>query len=946
MNKIYLLIACCFLSVACYSQTGLMTPGASGGFENGGGFGGNFWTAVNGAANQWATGNAAGAFIGTKGAYIGTATTFTGTAVASINHLYRSGIPFGSGVVIPAGATNVSLSFKVKQPVVDATHDSLIVSIAPNATPLPVVGTTVGAAWTKLFYNTATVYPAFTNMGPYNLSAYAGTSINIVFTYVSNGAAPIGIPAVDSVAMYYCDSTVGNGSLCASGGTTVLTNPLTAGGVWSSSNGAIASIGTTTGTSVAIIGGATTGTATITYTQGTCQVKRVVTVNTQPGPVTGTFTVCASGGTTTLGGTPASGAWNSGTPANATITAGGLVTGVLAGTSIISYTIGSCKSTAIVTVNAIPSTITGSYNVCAGGGTTVLSSLTPGGAWSSTVPANASISAGTVTGHIVGTTLISYTVSGCATTAAVTVNTQPGAITGLYTVCAGGGTISLASSPASGIWSSDASGNASVNPVSGLVTGNTAGNDIISYTIGSCRSTATITVNALPNVYNVMGTGSFCASGTGADIYLDWSENGINYDLYQGSSPVASLPGINNVLDFGSYATPGTYTIAATDISTNCKSDMAGSAVLTVASPVVPSVSIAPGSLVTCTGSILTLTATPINGGTSPIYEWIVNSASMGFGTAAYSYAPTDGDIVTVILYPGNICTSPLTATTTYTVTVSPPVLPSVSITANPGNPGCIGNPVTFHAVPSSGGTAPTYRWNRNGINVATGPDFVCVPNNGDVMNCVMFSNYACRLVDSVFSSNLSEGMIAGLSSPLVTINAYPGNYIAPGQTDSFHVVVAGAGAATASYQWYVNAMPVMGAVTSGFTTNTLANMDIVTCKVTNADVCARNTLGSMSIHVGIAGIGNVDADHSNLHVFPNPNKGTFTINGSINSLTDDAATLEVSNMLGQVIYSNKVAVMNANVDAQISIAHLAPGMYLLTIRSSGGLSVLHFVAE
>ncbi|MCG9899359.1 MAG: PKD domain-containing protein, partial [Hydrotalea sp.] len=111
----------------------------------------------------------------------------------------------------------------------------------------------------------------------------------------------------------------------------------------------------------------------------------------------------------------------------------GVVTGVAAGTTTITYTVsndcGTATRTQVVTVNAAPAqpaVITGTAQVCIGN-TTQLSSATAGGTWSSSNASVATINAsGVVTGVAAGTTTITYTVSndcGTATrTQVVTVN--------------------------------------------------------------------------------------------------------------------------------------------------------------------------------------------------------------------------------------------------------------------------------------------------------------------------------------------------------------------------------------------------------------------------------------------------------------------------------------------------------------------------------------------
>ena len=95
----------------------------------------------------------------------------------------------------------------------------------------------------------------------------------------------------------------------------------------------------------------------ITYTNSAgCTKTATVTVSAAP-TITGTLTVCI-GSTTQLTGTAiaaTSTPWVSATTTVATVSATGLVTGVAAGTSVITYTnSGGCKKTATVTVSALP----------------------------------------------------------------------------------------------------------------------------------------------------------------------------------------------------------------------------------------------------------------------------------------------------------------------------------------------------------------------------------------------------------------------------------------------------------------------------------------------------------------------------------------------------------------------------------------------------------------
>ncbi len=189
--------------------------------------------------------------------------------------------------------------------------------------------------------------------------------------------------------------------------------------------------GGSTGKTLSVTNGGTYS-VTVKYPDG-CSIpdtiiitKSTVTVN----PVTGTTAVCERK-TTTLQSTTAGGTWSTSNAAIAIVNASGVVTGVAPGTATITYTVTnsngcSASQTATVTVNAIPAVnnITGTQKVFQGS-TTTLSNTTPGGVWSSSNTAIATVSnTGVVSGVTAGAADIIYTVTspqGCDSARKVTV---------------------------------------------------------------------------------------------------------------------------------------------------------------------------------------------------------------------------------------------------------------------------------------------------------------------------------------------------------------------------------------------------------------------------------------------------------------------------------------------------------------------------------------------
>ena len=82
---------------------------------------------------------------------------------------------------------------------------------------------------------------------------------------------------------------------------------------------------------------------------------------------------------------------------------------------------------------------------------------------------------------------------------------------------------------------------------------------------------------------------------------------------------------------------------------------------MTVTATVTPSVSIAaaPGNSI-CTGTSVTFTATPVNGGGTPSYQWKLNGGNVGADSDTYTNAAlVNGDQVECEMTSSDACASP-----------------------------------------------------------------------------------------------------------------------------------------------------------------------------------------------------------------------------------------------------------------------------------------------
>jgi len=279
--------------------------------------------------------------------------------------------------------------------------------------------------------------------------------------------------------------------------------------------------------------------------------------------------------------------------------------------------------------------------------------------------------------------------------------------------------------------------------------------------------------------------------------------------------------------------------------------------------------SAAPVSVVV--GSVLTSSATPsefcLVGGTSVLTvtvpagytaDWYANPSGgspLAGGANTLTYSPVV--LATTTYYvqvrkTNSTCSA--TSRTPITVTVNGVQVPSVAISVTSGtNPACNGTNVTFTAVPTNGGSAPTYQWTKNGVNIpsATSSTYTGVAGSafvdGDLIRVVITSNANCASPTVATSSAISIG-VSPILVPSVNTSITSGNNPAcNGSSITFTAVPTNGGAAPA-YQWTKNGINITGATSATYTgligTN-LLNGDIIRVVLTSNANCVSTTIAT-----------------------------------------------------------------------------------------------------
>ena len=768
------------------------------------------------------------------------------------------------------------------------------------------------------------------------------------------------------------DAITGAATVC-SGLTTTLIDATT-GGVWTAGGGTITIEGST-----GIVTGVSIGPGTVVYTLPTgCTINTSIYVNDAPPGITGSTVICIGSGTV-LSDAASGGAWSSPDGVGViTLGSTGAVTGIGLGVATISYTIGGCAAVTVLTVNSLPTAITGNNHLCVGGTDTL--SDAGGGSWSSSNALVATVGStnGVVAGIIPGTVNVIYSLGvGCTVNKALTVNPTPASITGSSTLCAGS-TVTLHDGTTDVVWSSS-SGAAAAGSSSGVVTGVSGGTVDISYTSTStgCASVYPVAVIQVPAIIgsthicawgSTMMVSDSLAGGSFTSTLVTVSDSGlvlsyapgtatITYTESHGCFVVANitvnpLPGdilgshgicvgasttlsdtsVGGVWSVasggaGTISTAGVFdglTMGVANISyTTGRYGCSQSMTITVdAAPT--SAGTITGSSNVCAGSTITLSDATAGG------VWSAASATVGSSSGTVS--ATSAGVATIDYTVSNHCGS---IAATKTVTVNADVVPTISI-STAHDTVCAGTTASFTSVITNGGSTPGYQWQVNGVTIAgaSGSTYSYTPVNGDVVKGTLTSNANCAVPASVVSNSITMTVDPQLI-PVVAITAAPTGPILTGATKTFTVIVTNGG--TPTYQWMLDGAAIPGATDATYTASNFNDGDSVYCVVMSGGMCGGNV--GLSNVVGVVVVDNAGVPFdkltmTNREVLPNPAHGFMVVTNS------KGCEVVICDMLGKVLYRGDMVSDEQRVD----ISGLANGVYLVRVSNpalKGGVAYI-----
>ena len=283
---------------------------------------------------------------------------------------------------------------------------------------------------------------------------------------------------------------------------------------------------------------------------------------------------------------------------------------------------------------------------------------------------------------------------------------------------------------------------------------------------------------------------------------------------------------------------------------------------------------------------------------------------------------------------------------TSINVVVNTTDTPNITVHVTPGDTICTGTLASFTTTVVNGGVSPAYQW-MNGSLPITGAIFSTYSSaylsSSAQIYCILTNDISCPDKPTDTSNVIDMTVID--NTPIVHIVAIPDTFVTSGTTVYFNGYVGGSN--ITGYQWYLNGVAVPGDTTASFMLPNVTSTDTVKLQVTTSSACANTGVSNIIIvRIGTLGVANVSPSFSDVQLFPNPNYGSFAVKGSLAGIKDGTVHMDITNALGQVIYTTTAAIDNGQVNHAIDLKNIPSGMYILHMDKGGEGKVIRFMVD
>lgn len=331
------------------------------------------------------------------------------------------------------------------------------------------------------------------------------------------------------------------------------------------------------------------------------------------------------------------------------------------------------------------------------------------------------------------------------------------------------------------------------------------------------RAGPTIVTQPVPVVTCVGTNAQFSVGATGsAPLFYAWFRDGAPLGI---STPVLDLSNV-------SAGDAGVYTVT---ISNDCGILTSAGASLTVQEPV--SIVASPAGADLCEGQPLSLSVTAT--GTAPLaYQWFRDGSPIpGAIAAAYSVATVGtGDAGAYRVDVTNPCGTVSSADAVVTVDVAP------TVTTQPtGGTLCEGDPLSL-SMTATGSTPIAHQWFLDGAPIAgaTGSSYtVAAVAGGDA------GTYTVEL-SNVCGSATSDAAVITVDVPPTIVQGPNDLSLCVGDALSLSVIATGS--PTLTYQWFLDGVPIPGAVQADYAVAAVGLPDFGTYRVDVTNDCGTAT--------------------------------------------------------------------------------------------------------